>query len=131
MRHMDAGMACPDAPLCLGQVVPPLVNAPITAHFLHRVLALIVAGAVVWFAVSVGRSSGAPQWLRGWSRLAVALVLLQVALGFASVLTVLAVVPVSLHSLVAAGLLAVLVHVGVTAQRSVSASTAAMPIAIA
>ena len=38
------------------------------------------------------------------------LALVQVALGFVSVLTALAVVPVSVHTLVAASLLVVLVH---------------------
>src|SRR5690606_15000114 len=33
VRHMDAGMSCPDAPLCLGQFVPPLINRLIVAHF--------------------------------------------------------------------------------------------------
>ena len=37
-------MSCPDFPLCLGQVVPPLVNVQITAHFSHRVLAILGEG---------------------------------------------------------------------------------------
>jgi len=115
VRHMDAGMACPDAPLCLGQVVPPLVNAPITAHFLHRVLAVVVVIAVCALAYRVHRS-GAGAALRRWALVAAALVLTQVALGFASVLTALAVVPVSLHTLVAASLLGVLVHVATAAE---------------
>jgi len=114
VRHTDAGMACPDAPLCLGQVVPPLVNAPITIHFGHRVLGIAVALTVCAFAWGVLRSD-ASQRVRRWAAAAAALVLLQVGLGFASVLTVLAVAPVSLHTLVAASLLAVLVHVGTIA----------------
>ncbi|HET9948330.1 MAG TPA: COX15/CtaA family protein, partial [Longimicrobiales bacterium] len=114
VRHTEAGMACPDAPLCLGQVVPPLVNAPITLHFSHRVLALVVALVVIALAVRVHRA-GAPERLRRWAALAAALVVVQIGLGFASVLTVLAVVPVSLHTLVAASLLAVLVHVAARA----------------
>ena len=115
MRHMDAGMACPDAPLCLGQVVPPLVNAPITVHFLHRVLGMLVAVAVCALAYRLYRS-GLPYRERRWGPVAAALVLTQVGLGFASVLTVLAVVPVSLHTLVAASLLAVLAHVATVAE---------------
>jgi heme A synthase len=115
VRHMDAGMACPDAPLCLGQVVPPLVNPPIVAHFLHRVLAMIVVLAVCALAYRVHRS-GAERILRRWTLAAATLVVMQVALGFASVLTVLAVLPVSLHTLVAASLLGVLVHVATMAQ---------------
>ncbi|MEQ1857686.1 MAG: COX15/CtaA family protein [Longimicrobiales bacterium] len=109
VRHMDAGMACPDFPLCLGDVVPPLVNVPITVHFLHRVLALVVAGVVLAFVARVLRSD-APRRVRGWATAAAVLVLAQVALGVASVLTVMAVIPVSLHTLVAASLLATLVR---------------------
>ena len=110
VRHTDAGMACPDVPLCLGDVVPPLVNLQITAHFFHRVLALVTTGVVLGLVLRARRDDVAPR-LRRWAALAGALVLAQVALGVASVLTVLAVVPVSLHTLVAAGLLATLVHV--------------------
>ena len=109
VRHMDAGMACPDAPLCLGQIVPPLINAPIIAHFSHRVLALVAALAVLALAARILRSDSPPS-VRLWATLAAVLVLVQVALGVASVLTVLAVAPVSLHTLVAAGLLASLVN---------------------
>lgn len=116
VRHTDAGMACPDVPLCLGQVVPPLVNLPITAHFAHRVLALVATAAVIWLAVEAFRSD-APQRLRRWVVAAVVLVLLQVGLGIASVLTVLAVTPVSLHTLVAAALVAVLATTATLATR--------------
>jgi cytochrome c oxidase assembly protein subunit 15 len=110
VRHMDAGMACPDVPLCLGRVVPPLINAPITAHFLHRVLAVIATAVVIALAVRVRRED-TPEPVRRWAAAAAALVLVQAGLGIASVLTVLAVIPVSLHTLGAAALLAVLVHV--------------------
>ena len=112
VRHMDAGMACPDAPLCLGRLIPPLDNALVTAHFLHRVLG--VATAVVTIALAAwAQKVHAPHGLRRWAGWAAVLVLLQVALGFVSVLTALAVVPVSLHTLVAASLLAVLLRVTV------------------
>lgn len=126
VRHMDAGMACPDAPLCLGQIVPPLVNAPIVAHFFHRVLALIVVLAVCGLAYRVYRSEASGR-VRRWALAAAALVLAQVALGFASVLTVLAVVPVSLHTLVAASLLSVLVHVATAAEPARTRETRLVP----
>ena len=109
VRHMDAGMACPDVPLCLGQILPPLVNAPIAVHFFHRILAIIVTLAVLWFA---HRVYWGETWvpIRRWAKIVAALVVLQVTLGFVSVLTLLAVVPVSLHTLLAASLLASLVH---------------------
>jgi len=116
VRHMDAGMACPDVPLCLGQVVPPLINAPITAHFLHRVLAVIATAAVIALAVRA-RREGTPEPVRRWAAAAAGLVLVQAGLGIASVLTVLAVIPVSLHTLGAAALLAALVHLATLAFR--------------
>ncbi len=125
VRHMDAGMACPDAPLCLGRVVPPLVNTPITVHFLHRVLGIVVLVVVTAFALWV-RGADVPARVRRWTGVAAALVLVQVLLGFASVLTVLAVVPVSLHTLVAASILATLVHVAVTTR---NANPAVVPVA--
>jgi heme A synthase len=114
VRHTDAGMACPDFPLCLGQLVPPLVNVQITAHFLHRVLAIVTAVAVIGVFAWAYRAE-VPYSLRKWLAIAVALVIVQVALGVASVLSVLAVAPVSLHTLVAAALLSVLVHVATLA----------------
>jgi heme A synthase len=118
---MEAGLACPDAPLCLGQVVPPLVNAPITVHFTHRVLALVVAIFVLAVAVRVLRAETDPV-LRGLAGLAAVLVVTQIGLGFASVLTVLGVVPVSLHTLVAASLLATLVALATLASRAAPAT---------
>lgn len=110
VRHMDAGMACPDAPLCLGAVVPPLDNALIAVHFTHRVTGILAALAIVGLA-SWAMRADAPRAVRAWASWAAVLTLLQVGLGFVSVLTTLAVVPVSLHTLVAASLLAMLVHV--------------------
>jgi len=120
VRHMDAGMACPDAPFCLGKVIPPLVNTPITVHFLHRVLGIIALIAIVGLAVWAVRNA-VPAAIRTWSLLAAGLAVAQVALGFISVLTVLAVVPVSLHTLVAASLLAALVHIATLAHTAGSA----------
>ena len=109
VRHMDAGLACPDVPLCLGRVVPPLVNAPITVHFTHRVLALIVGGAVLGIS-AWARGARVPAFARKWLDVAAILVVAQVGLGVASVVTLLSVAAVSLHTLVAATLVAALVR---------------------
>lgn len=117
VRHSDAGMACPDAPLCLGRLVPPLVNTPIILHFGHRVVGMLALVAIVWLAIWVVRQ-GTTDAIRTWALLAAGLVVAQVSLGFLSVLTVLAVLPVSFHTLVAAALLAALVHLATLARVS-------------
>ncbi len=117
VRHTDAGLACPDVPLCMGRIVPPLQNGMVLLHFLHRMLGYAVAAAVVGMAVWAVRR-GAPAAVRSWTGWAAVLVLVQVGLGFLSVYTRLEVVPVSLHTLVAASLLSVMVHLATAARTS-------------
>ena len=117
VRHMDAGMACPDAPLCLGELVPPLVNSTITLHFTHRLIGIVAALLIIGLSIWILRVS-APKPLRLLGLLAAALVVTQVIIGFVSVLTSLAVIPVSLHTLIAAGLLATLVRLATLARLS-------------
>ena len=117
VRHMDAGMACPDAPLCLGELVPPLVNSTITLHFTHRLIGIVAALLIIGLSIWILRVA-APKPLSRLGLLAAALVVTQVIIGFVSVLTSLAVIPVSLHTLIAAGLLATLVRLATLARLS-------------
>jgi heme A synthase len=119
VRHTDGGLSCPDFPLCLGQVVPPLVNIQITSHFLHRVVALVATLAVLGLAAWVWRAE-VPTTIRRLAAGAAVLVLVQVALGVASVLTFLDVPPVSLHTLGAALLIVVLVTLATFGGRAVA-----------
>ena len=105
VRHTDAGMACPDVPLCLGRVIPPLEHPMVGLHFLHRVLGVVVAVAALRYGwlVSVRTGAGLPR------RLAAALgtaAVAQVLLGFVAVATRLGPPYVSLHTVVAATMLA-------------------------
>lgn len=108
VRHTGAGMACPDIPLCLGKVIPPFANGLIALHFIHRALAYTVLAAAIWLAFSVRRITSAAS-LRRLAGFALAGVVTQVLLGFASVYTTLGVAPVSLHTVTAAAILAILV----------------------
>lgn len=101
MRHTKAGLAIPDFPLSLGRVVPPLSSFPVAIHFLHRVGALVVAALVGLCAVRALRSSR-PGMRRAGLALAV-LVVVQIGLGAATVLTKKSVVVTTAH--VAAGAL--------------------------
>lgn len=117
VRHTDGGMSCPDVPLCLGQVVPPLVNIQITSHFLHRLFAVLATVAVLGLATWALRAE-MPTRIRRWILTAAALVVVQIALGVWSVLSILDVAPVSLHTLVAAKLLVALTAVATFGARA-------------
>jgi heme A synthase len=108
VRHTDAGMACPDVPLCLGQWIPPIQHPLVALHFGHRVLGLLLLAAVLWVGHLAFWRGGSPR-LRRLGVAAVVTALSQVLLGFLSVHFRLAVIPVSLHTLLAATLLALLV----------------------
>lgn len=101
VRHTDAGMACPDVPLCLGQVVPPLEHPLVILHFSHRLLGIVVALATIALAVYVLRRKAAAP-LPALAAGSLVTVLAQVTVGFLSVSSSLAVTPVSLHTLLAA-----------------------------
>ena len=112
VRHTDAGMACPDVPLCLGEWIPPLHHPLVVLHFGHRVLGVLLLSAVFWVGHIAFRRSGS----RRLRILGVAIVLValgQVLLGFLSVYYRLAVGPVALHTLFAATLLTLLVTISV------------------
>ncbi len=112
VRHAEAGMACPDVPLCLGEWIPPLGNRLVTLHYSHRVLGIAVGIFVCLLSYRVLRRADADH-LRKAAALAAGLVLGQILLGFLSVSTTLAVTPVSVHTLLAASLLAVLTAMAV------------------
>lgn len=107
VRHAEAGLACPQIPLCLGEWVPPLDQPLIAVHFFHRAMGIGVALAVLGLAWAALRRSD-DEGIRRGAAVAAVLVVTQVALGFFSVTSFLAVAPVSLHTLVAATLLAVI-----------------------
>tara|TARA_B100000586_G_scaffold141600_1_gene102520 strand:- start:265 stop:1089 length:825 start_codon:yes stop_codon:yes gene_type:complete len=112
VRHMDAGLVCPDVPLCLGQWIPPLQATTVAVHFGHRVTGILLLITLLALAVRGARSLG-PSAARTLAMSAGVLVTLQVILGFLSVYTRLAVLPVSFHTLLAATILGVTVGVAV------------------
>lgn len=120
VRHTDAGMACPDIPLCLGQWIPPLSYPMVALHFGHRMLGVVVLATALW----VGHIAFWHGKNPGIARLGVAAALVamaQVLLGFLSVYFRLAVEPVSLHTLLAAVLLALLVRMSTLTWASATA----------
>ncbi len=108
VRHTDAGMACPDVPLCLGRVVPPLEHPTVQLHFLHRVLGIVVVVATLRYGRLVVARTRAP-FARTIATALAAGAVVQVLLGFASVAGRLAPPYVSAHTLMAALLLSLAV----------------------
>jgi len=104
VRHMDAGLVCPDVPLCLGRWIPPLEASTVIVHFGHRVTGVLLLLTLLALTVRAARSLG-PSAARTLAMSAGVLVIVQVLLGFFSVYTRLAVLPVSFHTLVAAAIL--------------------------
>ena len=105
VRHTDAGVACPDVPLCLGRLVPPLEYPLVLIHFQHRVLGVLVVLVVLWHAARVLARVREPAARRLAGAMAV-VVVAQMLLGFVSVVQRLGAPWVSTHTLLAAVLLA-------------------------
>lgn len=104
VRHSGAGLACPDFPLCSGDLLPTQWLAGV--HWVHRWLGVLLLGLFIHVAVA-GRTAA--------TRLVGALAVLQVALGIAAVLFQLTPVVRAAHAAVGYSLWAVLVWVSVEA----------------
>jgi cytochrome c oxidase assembly protein subunit 15 len=89
MRHTGAGLAIPDFPLMFGHLWPTHWDAKIAVHFTHRAGALFALLAVVATSTTVWkryRAGGHDEFTRPAALLAV-LVVVQIALGAATVLS--------------------------------------------
>jgi cytochrome c oxidase assembly protein subunit 15 len=115
VRVTDSGTACPDWPLCHGQVIPP-ADTKVWIEFSHRLVAsiagLIILGLVFWI------------WRRYWQNallkraaiFAVAVLALQVIVGGVTVGTETAAGIVAIHLTIALALLTTLIVIAVAAQ---------------
>lgn len=97
MRHSDAGLAIPDFPLMFGGLVPDHWDAKIAIHFAHRVGALIVATSIITTAVHVWRHRRGDSAFTRPATILVGLLIVQVTLGAATVLSRLAISINSAH----------------------------------
>lgn len=117
MRHTRAGLAIPDFPLALGQVIPPFDAPGVAIHFAHRVGALVVTAVLLSLAWTLSRDPTARGRLRTLGLAAAGGVALQVSLGAATVLTGKAPIVTSLHVATGAALLGLLVLTSLEARR--------------
>jgi cytochrome c oxidase assembly protein subunit 15 len=109
VRHTGTGLVCPDVPLCFGEWIPPLGTMPVVIHFSHRLLGIIVLISLFVLAYKSTKTIE-DSTIRTLAFTAVGLGISQVILGFLSVYSLLAIIPVSLHTLIAALLLSSTVY---------------------
>jgi len=109
VRHTGTGLVCPDVPLCFGEWIPPLGTMPVVIHFSHRLLGIIVLISLLALAYKSTKTIE-DSTIRTLAFTAAGLGISQVILGFLSVYSLLAIIPVSLHTLIAALLLSSTVY---------------------
>ncbi|MFQ5944897.1 MAG: heme o synthase [Anaerolineae bacterium] len=116
VRVSGAGLACPDWPLCHGQLVPPL-EGPVLIEYGHRLAALMLTILVPASAIYAWRRFRRERWILLPVSLALVLLVIQVVLGGITVLLELPPDVVLLHLATAEALLAALVVAAVAALR--------------
>jgi cytochrome c oxidase assembly protein subunit 15 len=100
VQNSGGGWACPDFPLCHGQLWPAELGTPALWHMVHRLLALLTGVALVAVAVPAWRAGRSAA--RNWVAAAVGLYLAQVAVGIAQVMLVMPAALRGLHLALAA-----------------------------
>lgn len=97
VRHLGAGMACTEIPLCQGSLWPGDAEIPAQIHMAHRLWAVLVTGVVLFAAIKSLLGSSNRPVLRFLSVNLIFLVLLQVSFGLLSVVSGLQLFPVTAH----------------------------------
>ena len=108
VRHLGAGLACPDFPLCSGSLLPHHWES--TVHWIHRWLGIALLGLFVHLTLAARRTALARP-----AAVALGLAVVQVALGITAVLGGLAIPVRAAHAVVGYALWGALVLLSVRA----------------
>ncbi|HKZ85102.1 MAG TPA: heme o synthase [Anaerolineae bacterium] len=116
--NTGASLACPDWPLCLSEIVPPLSDPLVVVHFTHRFAALATGIPVLLFAVEARRvRAQAPRVSLG-ALILLGLFVAQIVVGGLTALWSLPLILRALHLAVAAAAWGVAVALAVVLARS-------------
>lgn len=127
LRHTYSGLSVPDFPLAYGQLFPSLSQEAVTKyneelirdgikwvgdkpvqtyqiiiHLIHRTWAYVVAGIIIYFAVTLRKSKSLPEKMQKAGTTLFYIILLQFSLGIVTVLTRKEFIVTSLHVVIGA-----------------------------
>jgi heme A synthase len=128
VRAHGAGLACPDWPLCFGQVVPEM-NLRVAFEYSHRLLAGSVTLCFAALAIAAWRRSAAGDPIRRRLALAAGLLALQIVLGALTVWHLLAFWTVTSHLLVGNSVAATFAWTALDLRRRTRGGAAPPPVA--
>ena len=100
VRTMNAGLSCPDWPLCFGKVIPDF-HVGVWFEFVHRAYAGIVAILYAVALVIAFRSKEVPQGAKTAAKWGLGFLSLQILMGGLTVLLLVKAVVVTTHLLLA------------------------------